>query len=58
MVCTLYRNVMGNRSDCYVRLNKQLESHGLEPMTDVVKDFSSGVKLIQVSPVQDDSTAT
>ncbi|OWT40893.1 actin cross-linking [Cryptococcus neoformans] len=29
-------------------LNKQLESHGLEPMTDVVKDFSSGVKLIQL----------
>nr|ODO02601.1 actin cross-linking [Cryptococcus depauperatus CBS 7855] len=30
-------------------LNKQLESHGLEPMVDVVKAFSDGVKLIQVS---------
>ncbi|WWD18173.1 hypothetical protein CI109_102622 [Kwoniella shandongensis] len=28
-------------------LNKQLESQGLEPMTDLVLDFSNGVKLIQ-----------
>ncbi|WVR05610.1 hypothetical protein IAU60_002632 [Kwoniella sp. DSM 27419] len=28
-------------------LNKQLESQGLNPMTDLVKDFSNGVKLIQ-----------
>ncbi|ODO11861.1 hypothetical protein I350_00645 [Cryptococcus amylolentus CBS 6273] len=28
-------------------LNKQLESQGLEPMVDVVNDFSDGVKLIQ-----------
>lgn len=31
------------------RLNTKLESQGLDPMTDLVKDFSNGVKLIQVS---------
>jgi hypothetical protein len=31
------------------RLNTKLESQRLEPMTDLVKDFSDGVKLIQVS---------
>lgn len=31
------------------RLNTKLESQGLVPMTDLVKDFSDGVKLIQVS---------
>ncbi|WWD05463.1 hypothetical protein V865_003540 [Kwoniella europaea PYCC6329] len=28
-------------------LNKQLESQGLDPMVDLVRDFSNGVKLIQ-----------
>jgi hypothetical protein len=32
-----------------LRLNTKLESQGLDPMTDLVKDFSTGVKLIQVS---------
>jgi len=32
------------------RLNSKLESENLEPMTDLVKDFSTGVKLIQVLP--------
>ena len=36
------------------RLNTKLESKGLEPMTDLVRDFANGVKLIQVS---DDSTS-
>lgn len=31
------------------RLNTKLESQGLTPMTDLVKDFSNGVKLIEVS---------
>ena len=31
------------------RLNTKLEAADLEPMTDLVKDFSSGVKLIEVS---------
>lgn len=31
------------------RLNTKLEGQKLEPMTDLVRDFSSGVKLIQVS---------
>lgn len=31
------------------RLNAKLEAADLEPMTDLVKDFSNGVKLIQVS---------
>ena len=31
------------------RLNTKLEGQKLEPMTDLVKDFSNGVKLIQVS---------
>lgn len=30
------------------RLNTKLESKDLEPMTDLVKDFSNGVKLIEV----------
>ena len=30
------------------RLNTKLEHHGLDPMTDLERDFSSGVKLIQV----------
>ena len=30
------------------RLNTKLESQSLEPMTDLVRDFSSGVKLIEV----------
>jgi hypothetical protein len=30
------------------RLNTKLEAADLEPMTDLVKDFSSGVKLIEV----------
>lgn len=30
------------------RLNTKLESQGLTPMTDLVKDFSNGVKLIEV----------
>ena len=31
------------------RLNTKLEGQKLEQMTDLVKDFSNGVKLIQVS---------
>ena len=31
------------------RLNVKLEMKGVEPMKDLVKDFSDGVKLIQVS---------
>lgn len=39
-----------------LRLNTKLESQGLDPMTDLVNDFSTGVKLIQVSiPAQRDS---
>lgn len=38
-----------------IRLNTKLESQGLTPMTDLVKDFSNGVKLIEVSH---DSTQT
>jgi len=30
------------------RLNVKLEMKGVEPMKDLVKDFSDGVKLIQV----------
>lgn len=33
------------------RLNTKLEAADLEPMTDLVKDFSSGVKLIEVCSV-------
>ncbi len=32
-------------------MNTKLESHRLEPMTDLVKDFSNGVKLIEVCPL-------
>jgi hypothetical protein len=31
------------------RLNAKLEAANVEPMTDLVKDFCDGVKLIQVS---------
>jgi len=30
------------------RLNVKLEMKGVEPMQDLVKDFSNGVKLIQL----------
>lgn len=36
-----------------LRLNTKLEGQGLDPMTDLVKDFSNGVKLIQVSYEKD-----
>lgn len=36
-------------TDHTCRLNTKLEAKDLEPMTDLVKDFSSGVKLIEVS---------
>lgn len=36
-------------SELMTRLNAKLEAADLEPMTDLVKDFSNGVKLIQVS---------
>lgn len=32
-----------------IRLNAKLEAADLAPMSDLVKDFSDGVKLIQVS---------
>lgn len=42
------RGVPARRRRSHTRLNTKLESHGLEPMTSLAKDFSDGVKLIQV----------
>jgi hypothetical protein len=39
------------REELMCRLNTKLEAADLEPMTDLVKDFSSGVKLIEVCSV-------
>ncbi|KAL1405125.1 alpha-actinin [Vanrija albida] len=38
------------------RLNTKLESHGLEPMTSLGKDFSDGVKLIQLLEIMSETS--
>ncbi|OCF56677.1 actin cross-linking [Kwoniella mangroviensis CBS 10435] len=37
-------------------LNKQLESQGLDPMIDLVRDFSNGVKLIQLLEIMSEES--
>ncbi|OCF43214.1 cofilin [Kwoniella heveanensis CBS 569] len=37
-------------------LNKQLESQGLDPMVDLVRDFSNGVKLIQLLEIMSEES--